>query len=349
MGRSKSSLAVKRTLCIFSDQKLSIEQGQSRFPDFLALSDLRQDTLLTMQPGFGYSLAVQMMRDNAVAHHEFPENKLCDMLVQMMYNRCLDDTPWTQHVPDLYFKTAEVTLLAGVYPPEWPEIRDVRDDARTAHHGIEIADSEEEDDPKDEDYNAQEDEAEASEDDVIFCRRDSKKAKYPDLFSSSDESSRDEKNKQSSPSKPGSLSPISSSGGGNNGKKPKRKVSGKRKRHASGGSSDSERASGTYTPSPRRPRPRGSNVRTKSRLAMLRYEDVTDADKAEFEVADRDIVSWRRRGILIRFSPKKDGSERQTPGFPDYAPQMNEVVFLKRRWTPQYRQYLDLLAKNSGR
>ncbi|OWZ01407.1 hypothetical protein PHMEG_00027213 [Phytophthora megakarya] len=127
--------SAKRVLRIFSDPKLSFEQVQSRFPYFLTLSDLHQDALLTMQAGFGYSLAVHMMGDNAVAHHEFPEIKLCDMLVQRMYLRCLDDTPWTQHVPDRYFKTAEVTvrthLPSGVYPPEWPVLHNVRDDLLT--------------------------------------------------------------------------------------------------------------------------------------------------------------------------------------------------------------------------
>ncbi|OWZ09024.1 hypothetical protein PHMEG_00018339 [Phytophthora megakarya] len=98
----------KRALRIFSDHMLSIEQVH---------------------------LAVQMMGDNDVVHHEFPENKLCDM------------------------------------------------------QGIGVADSEEEDDPKDEDYNSQEGEAETVADDdkegsssgwdaVLFSRRDSKKASF---------------------------------------------------------------------------------------------------------------------------------------------------------------------------
>ncbi|OWZ00349.1 hypothetical protein PHMEG_00028476 [Phytophthora megakarya] len=311
---------VKRALRIFFDQKLSIEHIQSRFQDFVTLSDLRQDTLLTMQAGFGYSLAVQMMGDNAAAHHEFPENKLCDMLVQMMYHRCLDDTPWTQHVPDRYFKTAEVTLRthlsAGVYPPEWPVLRNVPDDSLTAHQGIEIADSEEEDDRRTKTTRRHSlDTARSRPTAEVTLRTHLSGGVYPPEWPVLRNSSEDEKPKQSSPSKRGSLSPISSTDGGNNGKKPKRKVSGKRKRRSSGGSSgsDSERVSGTYTPSPKRPRPRGSNERTKSRLAMLRYEDLTDADKTEIEVVDRGI--------------------------------RNEVIFLKRRWTPLYRQYLDLLAK----
>ncbi|OWY95620.1 hypothetical protein PHMEG_00034326, partial [Phytophthora megakarya] len=72
--------------------KMSVEEVVSRFPDFLNLADLRLDTLLTMQAGFGYSLAVKMMDDDAVAHHEFPEADLFNMLTQMMYHRCLDET-----------------------------------------------------------------------------------------------------------------------------------------------------------------------------------------------------------------------------------------------------------------
>ncbi|OWY98367.1 hypothetical protein PHMEG_00030884 [Phytophthora megakarya] len=229
-----------------------------------------------MDTGFGYRLAVPMMGDNGVTHQEFPENQLCDNLVQMMHHPCLDKTPWTQRIHDPYFTTADVTL-----------------------RGIEIADSEGEDDQKDEDYHFQEgvDGAIADDDkecsssgEDIFSRPDSKNAKYPDLVSSSDESSEDIRLKQSFPSKRGSPSPITSSG-----------VS-------------SECASEIHTSSTKRSRPRGSNERAKSRLAMLRYQDLTDADKAGMK-----IVSRHRRGILTRFSPKEDGSEQQTLGFPDYA------------------------------
>ncbi|OWZ14515.1 hypothetical protein PHMEG_00011998 [Phytophthora megakarya] len=275
-----------------------------------------------MQAGFGFSLAVQMMGDNAVAHHEFPENKLHEMPMQMMCHRCLENTPWTQHVPDRYYKTAEVTLRTHRrnLPPEWPMLRNVRNDSFTAHQGINVADSEEVDDPKDEDYNSQEDASElAADDDKEGSRsgEDDSKAKYPDLFSSSDESGEEEKPKQNTPSKHGSLSPISSSGDGNYGKKPKRRVSAKPKRRSCGGSSGSEweHISGTYTPSPERPRPREKTEWIKFR---------------EIKVADRGIVSWRRRGILTRFFSNKDGSNLQTPAFPDYAPQMNELGFLKQ-------------------
>ncbi|OWZ05668.1 hypothetical protein PHMEG_00022203, partial [Phytophthora megakarya] len=125
-----------------------------RFPDFLTLVDLRQDTLLTMQAGFGYSLSVKMMGDNAVAHHEFLEADLCNMLTQMMYDQCLDETLWIRYVPDKYFRMAEVVLrrrlLADDYPLDWPKFCNVKDDSLSAHETIEIGESEEEDDPADE-------------------------------------------------------------------------------------------------------------------------------------------------------------------------------------------------------
>ncbi|OWZ12493.1 hypothetical protein PHMEG_00014338 [Phytophthora megakarya] len=195
--------SVKRPLRFITAQKMSVEEVVSRFPDFLTLADLRLDTLLTMQAGFGYSLAVNMMGDDAVAHHEFPEADLCNMLTQMIYHRCFDETLWTRYVPDKYFRTVEIALkarlLVGNYPSEWPKLCNVSDDSLSAHETIEIGESKEEDDPADADYNSK-DEAEvqpvndggALSNDETETASDRAREKTPGIFSSSDESSENE-------------------------------------------------------------------------------------------------------------------------------------------------------------
>jgi hypothetical protein len=64
----------------------------------------------------------------------------------------------------------------------------------------------------------------------------------------------------------------------------------------------------------------------KSRLAAKAYDELTKTELAEVEVPVRDIVSWRRHGVLTRFSPASDKGEAQTSGFPDYAPHMVEIA-----------------------
>ncbi|POM77250.1 Hypothetical protein PHPALM_5394 [Phytophthora palmivora] len=75
--------------------KNSTQDIAGRLPDFVAWSDLRKDVLLTMQMSFGYALSVEMMGEDKMAHHRFPEASLVEMLIQMMYHRCLDETKWT--------------------------------------------------------------------------------------------------------------------------------------------------------------------------------------------------------------------------------------------------------------
>ncbi|OWY94981.1 hypothetical protein PHMEG_00035148 [Phytophthora megakarya] len=331
----------KRLLCFITAPKIPAEEVVSRFPDFLTLADLRLDTLLTMQAEFGYSLAVKMMGDDAVALHEFPEADLCNMLTQMMYHRCFDETLWTRYVPDKYFRTAEIAikarLLVGNYPSEWPKLCNVRDDSLSAHETIEIGESEEDDDPADEDY-VSKDEAETQpvNDGGTLSNDETETAsdRARGIFSSSDESSENEAAKSKPRSGRGSPSPRESPAKHIPAKKSGKKATSqskahlKRKRHSSGSSSESDsgRKASTYTPSSKRPRPRGSNGRSKSRPAQR-------------QVSSRGVV------VLCRFSPKKDGTEGQTPDFPDYAPQLSDIVFLKRRWIPMLKQYLALMSK----
>ncbi|POM63771.1 Hypothetical protein PHPALM_20785, partial [Phytophthora palmivora] len=57
---------------------------------------------------FGYALSVEMMGEDKIAHHQFPEASLVDMLIQMMYHRCLDETKWTKYAPEYYYTLAEL-------------------------------------------------------------------------------------------------------------------------------------------------------------------------------------------------------------------------------------------------
>ncbi|POM77435.1 Hypothetical protein PHPALM_5181, partial [Phytophthora palmivora] len=178
----------------------STQNIAGRLPDFVAWSDLRKDVLLTMQMSFGYALSVEMMGEDKMAHHRFPEASLVEMLIQMMYHRCLDETKWTKYVPEYYYTLAEVILrdrlTRGVYPPEWPELCDVMKDSLNAHETIEIEDSDEKDDPDDEDYA---DEAEVDSD--TLSKTPAAGRKLLSSFGSSDEDEETPKPKTKSSSK----------------------------------------------------------------------------------------------------------------------------------------------------
>ncbi|KAE9300943.1 hypothetical protein PR003_g22642 [Phytophthora rubi] len=66
---------------------------------------------------------------------------------------------------------------------------------------------------------------------------------------------------------------------------------------------------------------------------------------AMIEVPDPNILSWRRRGILTQYTPRKGDHEYQTPGFPDYSPQKTEIRYLALRWTPFEDAYIAFRAK----
>ncbi|OWZ00344.1 LOW QUALITY PROTEIN: hypothetical protein PHMEG_00028483 [Phytophthora megakarya] len=354
---------VKQPLRFIIAQEITVGEVVSWFPDFLVLANLRQDTVLSMQAGFSYSLSVMMI----VTTPRLPTSSLrptCTHLIQIMYLQCLNETLWTRNVPDKYFRTAKVALksrlLPGVYPSKWPNFCNVKAVSLSAHESIEIRDSEEEDDPADEDYNSKEDAefqlengGSASSEDETETVSERAEWKYPEFFSSSDDSSEYEAVKRKSQSKQDSITPRDSPAKDNSAKRlkpktaPQSKSRVKWKRRSSGSSSESESGGKklTYTPSSKRPRPRGNNGRTKSRLAQLKNDELSDADKAVIESSDRGVISWHRYEILCRFSPKKDGTEDQTPGFSDYASQMSDIVFLERRLLPMLNQYLALISK----
>jgi hypothetical protein len=83
--------------------------------------------------------------------------------------------------------------------------------------------------------------------------------------------------------------------------------------------------------------------RLKSPLARKTYQHLTTAELAMVEVPEHGILSWRRRGVLTGYSPKKKNHIKQTPGFPDYAPIKGETYYLARRWKTVEQQYLKLL------
>ncbi|POM71301.1 Hypothetical protein PHPALM_12145 [Phytophthora palmivora] len=93
----------KRALPHDGHLKHSTKSIAGRLPDFVAWSDLRKDVLLTMQMSFRYALSVEMMGEDKMAHHRFPETSLVEKLIQMMYQRCLDETKWTKYVPEYYY------------------------------------------------------------------------------------------------------------------------------------------------------------------------------------------------------------------------------------------------------
>ncbi|POM69282.1 Hypothetical protein PHPALM_14447 [Phytophthora palmivora] len=264
----------KRALPHDGHLKNSTQDIAGRLPDFVAWSDLRKDVLLTMQMSFGYALSVEMMGEDKMAHHRFPEASLVDMLIP----------------PD------DVSPLSGRDQVDEVQLCDVMKDSLNAHETIEIEDSDEKDDPDDED-----DADDADADSDTLSKTSATGRKLLSSFGSSDEDDETPK--------------------------PKTKSSSKRARPLSTSSSDAS-----------------TDYNSKSPLAMKRYRELTKSELAEIEIPARSVVSWRHRGILIRFSPVKDVAQKQTPGFPDYAPQMTEIVHLKDRWMPMEKSYRKLMA-----
>ncbi|POM73784.1 Hypothetical protein PHPALM_9337 [Phytophthora palmivora] len=174
------------------------------------------------------------------------------------------------------------------------ELCDVMKDSLNAHETIEIEDSDEKDDPDDEDYT---DDADADNDETPKPKTKSSSKWARPLSTSSSDASTDYSSK------------------------PPRTPS-KRLRPSQPGSSAKSKGSSSGA------------ERTESPLAMKKYRELSKSELAEIEIPARGVVSWRRRGILTQFSPVKDVAEKQTPGFPDYAPQMTEIMYLQGRWMP---------------
>ncbi|EGZ29371.1 hypothetical protein PHYSODRAFT_322894 [Phytophthora sojae] len=311
--------------------KLLVQEACALLPEFIAWQDLRPDVQWPMRSGVDYHEAVNTLGMDQVGHGHFHRDSLLKMLATMMYHRKLDETPWAQYVPVSYYRMAEVILddwLDKEYvPPAWPPLRNLAEDL--VEDAEASSSSSEDDKATDPDYNigdAVDEDDDNDEDDE----------KHDDEGDDGDSSS--------------------SSTGDEPARKPKRKASSQRVRSSSDSSSESasrvKPKKLTYSPSPKRPRQSRSGstsgkktgslrsrARTelekrKSPLARKKYNELTPAELAMIEQPTKGVLSWRRRGILSQFTPKKNGHENQTPGFPEYC--------LKVAWNVSTRAGLQL-------
>ncbi|KAE9005508.1 hypothetical protein PR003_g24229 [Phytophthora rubi] len=300
----------------------TVREACALLPEFIAWEDLRPDVQWTMRTGIGYDEAVELMLADSVQHQLFHRDSLCSMLAAMMYHRKLDDTPWAKYAPTSYYLVADVLLESwleqGKEPAERPHLHNLTDDLPDVSDS---SSSEEEDNLEDPDFDGpvpESTEVDPSQADTtggegsppdsdVLILRSKRKLKVQRVYSSSDTS----ENSDTAPSE---------------------KL--------------------VYTPSPKRPRPsrtgdrsgkksgslrsktRSSLDRVRSLLARKSFEDLSPTELAVIEVPDRGKLSWRRRGILTQYTPRKGDHEDQTPGFPGYSPQKTEIRYLAQRWTP---------------
>ncbi|KAE9335758.1 hypothetical protein PR003_g12851 [Phytophthora rubi] len=311
----------------------TVREACALLPEFIVWDDLRLDVQWTMRTGVGYDEAVEMMLADDIQHQIFHRDSLCEMLATMMYRQKLDETPWAKYVSVSYYLMADVLLESwlekGVVPADWPELRNLAEDLPEI---LDSSSSEEEDNLEDPDIdgpapeNAEVDPPQADAaggessppDSDVLILRSKRKLKVQRVYSSSDTS----ESSDTAPSK---------------------KL--------------------VYTPSPKRPRPsrasdrpskksgslrsktRSSLDRMRSLLARKSFEDLSPTELAVIEIPGREILSWRRRGILTQRAPRKGDHEDQTPGFPRYSPQKTEIRYLAQRWAPFEGAYVMLRAK----
>ncbi|OWY94030.1 hypothetical protein PHMEG_00036362, partial [Phytophthora megakarya] len=77
--------------------------------------------------------------------------------------------------------------------------------------------------------------------------------------------------------------------------------------------------------------------RKQTALARKGYGSLSDSEKWIVEVPGQGILSWRHRGILMKFPPGTANAVTQSFGFPDYAPNLakdEDVQALRERWDP---------------
>ncbi|KAE9021086.1 hypothetical protein PR002_g12349 [Phytophthora rubi] len=311
----------------------TVREACALLPEFFVWDDLRLDVQWAMRTGVGYDEAVEMMLADEIQHQLFYRDSLCEMLATMMYRQKLDETRWAKYVSVSYYLMADVLLESwlekGVVPADWPELHNLTEDLPDI---LDSSSSEEEDNLEDPDFDAlvpdsaevdtpqvdSTDVTTSPSDSDVLVLRSKRKLKVQRVYSSSDTS----ENSDTAPSK---------------------KL--------------------VYTPSPKRPRPsrasdrpskksgslrsktRSSLDRVRSLLARKSFEDLSPTELAVIEVPGRGILSWRRRGILTQYTPRKGDHEDQTPGFPGYSPQKTEIRYLAQRWTPFEGAYVMLRAK----
>ncbi|OWZ22524.1 hypothetical protein PHMEG_0002750 [Phytophthora megakarya] len=80
-------------------------------------------------------------------------------------------------------------------------------------------------------------------------------------------------------------------------------------------------------------------------LAHKSYGFLSDSEKWFVEVPGQGILSWRHRGILMKFPPGTAHAVTQSFGSPDYAPYLAKdegVQALRERWDPvAFKELMD--------
>ncbi|GMF50438.1 unnamed protein product [Phytophthora fragariaefolia] len=238
----------------------------------------------------------------------------------MMYWNKLDDTSWTNFVPNSYFLQAEVLLdamaIKDTIPSKWPPLEDGANEQFSPS-------SNENDDCEDQDYD---DAAERAASAQIVQGN----VLVLDVESDEDEAT------------PPSRRPSAI----------------KRARSASDSSSGEDTTSLSTSSSlpatsaqlqhmpPCKERKsrvvKASSLRTRSPLARVDFERFTTAERRVAERPGAGIRSWRIRGVRAQYSPKKGKHVSQTPGHPYYAPHKQEIWILVERW--REHEYRELIA-----
>ncbi|OWY93361.1 hypothetical protein PHMEG_00037276 [Phytophthora megakarya] len=92
-------------------------------------------------------------------------------------------------------------------------------------------------------------------------------------------------------------------------------------------------------------KPRPGQERKQTALARKGYGSLSDSEKWIVEVPGQGILSWRHRGILMKFPPGTANAVTQSFGFPDYAPNLakdEDVQALRERWDPvAFKELMD--------
>ncbi|OWY95357.1 hypothetical protein PHMEG_00034663 [Phytophthora megakarya] len=92
-------------------------------------------------------------------------------------------------------------------------------------------------------------------------------------------------------------------------------------------------------------KPRPGQERKQTALARKGYGSLSDTEKWIVEVPGQGILSWRHRGILMKFPPGTANAVTQSFGFPDYAPNLakdEDVQASRECWDPvPFKELMD--------
>ncbi|OWY92776.1 hypothetical protein PHMEG_00038081, partial [Phytophthora megakarya] len=92
-------------------------------------------------------------------------------------------------------------------------------------------------------------------------------------------------------------------------------------------------------------KPHPGQERKQTALTRKSYGSLSDSEKWIVEVPGQGILSWRHRGILMKFPPGTANAVTQSFGFPDYAPNLakdEDVQALRERWDPvAFKELMD--------